>query len=411
MSLRDAEGALAPRVWLAIAGLGITQIVSWGSTYYLLTMLARPIIADLGLSPEVVASGMSILLALSAMLGPTIGRKMDMLGARPVMATGSVLAAAGLLCLSFAAGLASYLAAWTVLGMSASMILYPAAFTALTQIAPAQARQAITYLTLPGGLASTVFWPLSQTLLEVTDWRHICLIYAGLHLLVCLPVHLAVIPHGGVRVAAPAKVAQTGAGLPPEARRKAFVLFAAMLAFNAMLVTGVLNQFMTVMTGLGLSTDIAIVCGMLFGIAQVTSRIVEIVFGARSNPLSSGVAVNVGFPLAFACLALAPALPLAGIAFALLLGACNGILTIVRGALVLQLFGLSGYGEKLGKVIVAQGLMAAMAPMLITGALTAFGPGGTLACCLVIALSALVAMLMLFRHAARTMTPDRREAR
>ena len=389
-------------VWLAIAGLGVTQIIGWGSTYYLLTLLARPIGVSLGMSLELVSAGMSLLLLLSALLGPYAGRLMDMHGARPVMMTGSATAALGLAVLSQITASAGYFSAWLILGVAASMILYPAAFTALTQIVPDQARRAITLLTLPGGLASTVFWPLTNVLLEVTDWRSIALIYAGLNLCVCLPIHALVIPPGGAKLRPETQAAAGPEGLPAEARRKAFILFAAMLALNSLLVTGILNQFMTFMTGLGHTTDVAVLCGMLFGISQVTSRIVEITFGSRYDALYSGVFVSLCFPLAFLLLGLGGTLPVAGIAFAMIFGACNGLLTIVRGALVLSLFGISGYGEKLGKVIVAQGMMGAMAPVLMASMIGAFGAHGALLACLVLALAALVAMTLLFRHAARS---------
>jgi len=156
------------------------------------------------------------------------------------------------------------------------------------------------------------------------------------------------------------------------------------------------------MTGLGQAGDIAVLCGMLFGISQVTSRIVEILFGSRYDAMYSGIFVSMSFPLAFLLLGLGSPLPVAGIVFAMIFGASNGLLTIVRGALVLSLFGISGYGEKLGKVIVAQGVTGAMAPVLMASLIGAFGAPGALLVCIVLALMALVAMLLLFRHAARS---------
>ena len=388
---------------LAIGGLGVTQIISWGSTYYLLSILGAPISRDLGLSPAVVSSGLSIMLVLGAVFGPAAGRMMDRQGARMVMAIGSVIAAAGLMLLSGAQSLAGYLVAWLVIGLSSPLVLYPAAFTALTQIAPAQARRAITFLTLPGGLASTVFWPLTEWLLGGMDWRSVCQIYALLNLALCLPLHLAVIRRGPGTMQPGQINTAPGAGLPQDARRAAFLLLAGALALNALLVTGVLNQFMVVMRALGQSTENAVLFGMIFGISQTSARVLELAGGARFDALHMGLAVSTGFPVAVLFLVADPGAAWAGLMFAMLLGACNGLWTIVRGALVLRLFGVRGYGENLGVVIVAQGIAAAAAPIALAGLLDSVGAQMALLFLLAVSGLALVAMASLFRHASRVL--------
>jgi len=399
MSDFPPRNRLSRTTTLAVAGLGVTQIVGWGSTYYLLTLLGGPIAADLGFNPALVAAGLSIMLVLGAVLGPVAGRAMDTRGARPMMALGSLLAAAGLLALSQAAGVLSYLGAWLVIGLAAPLILYPAAFTALTQVAPGEARQSITWLTLPGGLASTVFWPLTHWLLNIWHWRTICLAYALIHLLVCLPLHLAVIRRASAEVVAAAEAAHKAIGLPVAARRRAALLFAAALAFNSLLVTGLLNQFVTVMHAIGQPAQWVVTLGMTFGIAQTSARIIDLITGARLDALRLGVAVAAGFPLAYGLLLIAPGAAVAGFGFAVLLGMSNGVWTIVRGAVVLRLFGVAGYGENLGTVIVAQGLAAAAAPMVFAALVDTLGAYAALAFSTVVALMGLVAMVALLRHA------------
>lgn len=390
---------------IAIGGLGITQVIGWGSTYYLLTVLGGPMGRSLELSPAMVSSGLSIMLVLGAVLGPVAGRAMDMNGARSIMALGSAIAAAGLVALSFAVGPVSYIAAWLLIGLSAPLVLYPAAFTALTQIDPGQARRAITFLTLPGGLASTVFWPLSEWLLTHYDWRAICQFYAALNLVLCLPLHLAVIRRTD-HAAPAARAAAHGDGLPGEARRLAFLLFAAALALNALLVTGILNQFIDLMRRLGQTPQNAVLIGMIFGLSQTSARVLELSSGARMDMLRLGLGVTLGFPAAVVLLMIAPASLVAGLAFAVVFGACNGLWTIVRGALVLRLFGVKGYGENLGTVIVAQGLAAAAAPVILAGILDWLGIAPTMAFAIVVSLLALVAMALLFRHATRHEQPQ-----
>lgn len=387
---------------LAIAALGMTQIIGWGSTYYLLTMLGRPIASELGLSSTLVAGGLSIMLVMGAVLGPMAGRAMDMHGARPIMAAGSCLAAIGLTALSFVIGPVSYIAAWLLIGLASPLILYPAAFTALTQIAPAQARRAITWLTLPGGLASTIYWPLTDALLTHYTWREVCLIYAALNVLVCLPLHLSLSrsPDGLRQTDETATASSTG--LPGPARRAAAVLFAGALAFNALLITGLLNQFIPIMRELGQQPAHAVMLGMAFGMAQTSARFLEILSGARIDSLVLGLMTASGFPIALLVLGSAPASLIAGFVFAAVFGACNGLWTIVRGAVVLRLFGTAGYGENLGTVIVAQGLAAAAAPIILAAIITAYGAPAGLIFCGVVSCVAVVAMVLLFRHATHS---------
>lgn len=390
---------------IAIAGLGVTQVIGWGSTYYLLTVLGGPMSRSLDLSPAMVSSGLSIMLVLGAVLGPVAGRAMDMNGARFIMALGSALAAVGLAALSFAVGPVSYIVAWLLIGLSSPLILYPAAFTALTQVDPGHARQAITFLTLPGGLASTVFWPLSEWLLTILDWRAICQVYAVLNLVVCLPLHLTVIRRA--EEAAPAAQASSSSeGLPGEARRLAFLLFAGALALNALLVTGILNQFIDLMRRLGQTPQNAVLIGMIFGMSQTSARVLELSSGARMDMLRLGLGVTLGFPAAVILLMIGPSSLAAGIAFAVVFGACNGLWTIVRGALVLRLFGVKGYGENLGTVIVAQGLAAAAAPVVLAGILDWLGVTAAMTFAVTVSLLALVAMALLFRHATRHEQPQ-----
>ena len=67
--------------------------------------------------------------------------------------------------------------------------LYDAAFAALVQVTPTRGRRAISYLTLFGGFASTVFWPIGYALNASVGWRTTLLASAAVNLLVCMPLH------------------------------------------------------------------------------------------------------------------------------------------------------------------------------------------------------------------------------
>src|SRR5260370_9952511 len=104
-----------------IGGLGAGQIIGWGSSFYLPTILAGDISRDTGLSEEVVYAGVPVMLLVSAALAPWLGRKLDRGGARVIMTTGSLVAALALALLAGAVDLKTYLFAWVVMGVSGSM--------------------------------------------------------------------------------------------------------------------------------------------------------------------------------------------------------------------------------------------------------------------------------------------------
>ena len=198
-----------------VAALGIVQILAWGSSYYLLAVLAGPIARDTGWPYAWVIGGVSLGLLVAGLAAVRVGRTIDSRGGRPVLAAAALLLAGGLALLAAAPGIPLYLAAWLVLGLGMGAGLYDAAFSTLGRLYGAQARGAITALTLWGGFASTVCWPLSAFLVESVGWRGACLAYAGLHLVLTLPLCLFALPREAPRPAS-APAADTG---PPRRQR------------------------------------------------------------------------------------------------------------------------------------------------------------------------------------------------
>jgi MFS family permease len=174
----------------AVVSLGFTQIISWGTTLYALGVLGKPIAADTGWSQSLVFGGLTVGLLVSGAVSARVGRYLDRHGGRLIMSLGSVLNAVGLVLLAQVHDPYSYLAAWAFLGLAMRLTLYDAAFGALVQVTPSRGRRAISYLTLFGGLASTVFWPIGHALNSAHGWRTTLLVFAVINLLVCLPLHV-----------------------------------------------------------------------------------------------------------------------------------------------------------------------------------------------------------------------------
>src|SRR5262249_28776469 len=173
----------------AVVALGITQITAWGTSYYCLGVLAGPIMADTGWSRSLVYFGFTVSLLVMGAVSAWAGRAIDRYGARAIMTAGTVIVSLGLYAFSLVQSEWAYLAVWALLGAGMRLCLYDAAFAALVQVVPSRGRLAISYLTLFGAFASTVFWVVGHYLNEAGGWRQTLALFAAINLAVCLPLN------------------------------------------------------------------------------------------------------------------------------------------------------------------------------------------------------------------------------
>lgn len=159
-----------------VSALGLTQIIGYGTLYYSFSILAPHIAADLAISLEEVFGYFSISLFIGGLSATVIGRQMDKIGAATVLTLGSVLSALTLILCAWSPSVAVFAGGIVLLEVSSGMVQYQAAFAALVENDPKTASRNITYLTLIGGFASTIFWPISAALLDVLTWREIYVI-------------------------------------------------------------------------------------------------------------------------------------------------------------------------------------------------------------------------------------------
>jgi hypothetical protein len=247
------------------------------------------------------------------------------------------------------------------------MTLYDAAFAAIVQVVPSRGRAAISYLTLFGGIASTVFWPIGFALEAAHGWRTTLLAFAAINLLVCLPLTWVGLSR---REAMPTATADGSAAqvsrapvLAGTTRRAGIVLFSVVMAASAFCYGALAAHLITVLTGAGLSAALAVTLASAKGIVQTLARFIDLVFGKNLHPLDLGRITLAFLPLSFLVLLLGGASLTSAIAFTILFGIANGLTTIVRGAVPLALFGTKGYGEILGILATPYLLLNAVAPM------------------------------------------------
>jgi len=395
------------RLRWVVTALGIAQIISWGSLFYPLAVLAGSIRRDLGIGDAAVFGSFTVGLFVSGFAAPAAGRLIDAHGGRVVLAGGSLLATAALAVLAQAQGLASLMAGYALAGLAMAGCLYDPAFAELHRISGTAYRKAVTALTLFGGFASTVFWPLSQALLDAAGWRATFWVYAALNLAICLPLHVLMLPRGRTRAARAVadtdlRPAETGA------RPAVFVWLATALALAAFLSSALSAHVIGLLTSSGLTARDAVVISSTIGAMQVAGRVAEFTVGRNLRPLTVGT-------LAFGLLALAVVLLtqvrgvwIAALAFAALYGWSNGVMTIVRGTVPGELFGHRRFGALLGRLAQPQFIARAIAPLAVT-LVFAVDAERTLTLYTLAAVG--LAALAAYRLALRSSTSERRERR
>jgi MFS family permease len=370
-----------------IAALGTTQTLAWASSYYLPAILADPIAHDLGVSPNWIFGAFSASLVIAAMLGPRIGRQIDLLGGRPVFCTSNLTLAAGLALLGITTSIPVLALAWLLLGIGMGCGLYDAAFAALGRIYGDNARRPITGITLFAGFASTVGWPLTALGLEAIGWRNTCFAWALAHILLGLPLNFLMLP------AVKGAKALAATSIKPYIPIDRTMILLAFTFAAAWTVTGAMAAHMPRILETGGATAVqAVAAGALFGPSQVIARIIEAGFLSRYHPLLSTRLACLTHPVGAAIFAVAGGA--ASSVFAISFGLGNGILTIARGTLPLAIFGPKDYGYRLGLIGAPARMAQAVAPLAFGFLIDAMGIR-ILIVSSALSLSALVALCLL----------------
>ncbi|MGA0594298.1 MFS transporter [Enterovirga sp. CN4-39] len=380
---------------VVITALGTTQILAWGSSYYLLAVLAVPISDDTGWPLPWVVGGLSLGLLVAGLVSPRVGRLIGDHGGRPVLAGSALLLGFGLALLGTAPNLGIYLLAWAVLGAGMGAGLYDAAFAALGWLYREKARPAITHLTLWGGFASTVCWPLSALLVERLGWRGTCFVYAAIQVGISLPLLLVTLRTIAADASMPKTATRKSTVSLSRSEWRAFLLLSGIWVVAGATTSVVSVHLITLLQESGLSLAAAVGLGALVGPSQVAARVIEMAAGGKHHPFWTLAAAMILIALGLLLLWVGLSLP----ALALILyGGGNGIYSIARGALPLALFGPDRYPALAGR-LAGPGLVAqALAPSLGAVLLARFGAGDAYLGLVILAMANLALVAALWRH-------------
>ncbi len=341
--------------------LGSTQLLAWATTYYTPAVVTAAAAASMQASPTALLGGFSWALLITGFASPRVGRRIDRVGGRGVLALGSAVMAAGMAVLAEWPTLVGWYVGWTVCGVGMAAGLYDASFATIGRLLGAAARPAIVGVTLFGGFASSLGWPMGVGLVRLLGWRATVLVYALILVGVNLPLILAFVPRAPAQasgVEAPVR----GGGLPPARGSAAFLLLAVFFSLRSAISSVVSVHALVLFRGLGLAAGAAVAVAALIGPMQVAGRVLEVAFGRRLDPLVTSWLGAALLPAGVA--AMLTGAPVVG--FAVAYGMSNGILTISRGTLPLHLFGARGYATRIGRLALPVMLAQAVAPTAVT---------------------------------------------
>jgi len=262
-----------------------------------------------------------------------------------MMTTGSVVGVLALLAVVVAPNLLAFYAAWVLMGIAQSCVLYPPAFVALTRWYGPHRVKALTTVTLVGGLASTVFAPLTAVLLDVVGWRGTYLVLAAVFGVVTITLHATCLtapwPVGTRRHQEPDDPAAARAVI----RSRPFVVLTAAMAAGGLGMYAATVNLVPLLTHRGFSTHLAAVALGLCGAGQLAGRIAYRSIALRTTPTSRTtmiLGVGAGSVL---LLGLVPGPAAALIAIAIAAGAIRGAHTLLQATAVADRWGTRSFGH------------------------------------------------------------------
>ena len=356
-----------------VAALAVGQVLCWAALYYTFSSLVLPMQGALGWDKPLTMGAFTLGLFVWGAATYPVGAAIDRGHGRAVMTGGAALAGLGFLGWSQAAAAWHLYAAWAVLGAAMAMTLYEPAFNVLTKRYPLRYLEGITALTLVGGFASTLAFPAVAALMAAFGWRGALAGIGALLLFGVAPLHAWAL-RGPAGVAAQATAdAEEHSTLRQALATRAFWLLTLTFTLYAFASAALWAHVMPAFAAKGLDAPQALAVLVWVGPAQVAGRLAY-VWAGRALPLHLlGIAVLAGMPLSLLLFALSDRVAVL-LLFALLFGIANGLVTIVRGALVPEYFGRRHVG-RIGGAMSAVGLLARAAAPLLTAWLLLLVPG------------------------------------
>ncbi|MFF2777169.1 MFS transporter [Streptomyces sp. NPDC058052] len=343
-----------------LPALCATQITGWGVVYYAFPVLNPEITASTGWSTTATMAAFSLALVVSGVAGIRVGRIIDRRGPRTVMTAGSAVGAASLVVVGLAPNLPVFFAGWALAGFSMAATFYQPAFAALTRwFAPDHVR-ALTVVTLAGGLASTVFAPLTAALAAQHTWRTTYLVLAVVLAVITVPAH-------ALALRAPWPPAPPAAAHADETPRtivrgRPFLLLGLAFTLSAFAMYAVVFTLVPLLLERGYTTGQAAWALGIGGAGQTLGRTLYASLARHTGTTTRTVVLIALGALTTAALAAVPGPYGLLIAVSLVAGVVRGNLTLLQATAVTERWGATHYGRLSGILGAPAMTASALAP-------------------------------------------------
>jgi len=393
--------------WLSLA-----QLITWGSGFYGFALFMGPMEAALGMDRAQSSLAFSLALLGEGVMAFAVGRWVDQGHARRVMTLGSLAVGLCFVAHRWVDSVAGFYAVWSCMGLAWAATLYTPAFTVLTQRYGSAYRRAIITMTFLGGLASTVFIPLTAALVEHWGWRDALWVLAALNALVCAPLHAWWLRPSSSHSHSPAGAAvlvdHTSHHAQHEHRtwsahlkQPAFWWLSVFVVLMMGTTAALPPHLVSLLREAGMSEAWAIAMPASIGVFQVVGRLALYATEHRLPVHQGNLWLPALIPLGFAVLLWGYGQVWWSLLFVLLFGVGNGLLTIVRATAMTEYVSRLHTGSLNGLLGFPTALARALAPWVL-GLLWSSQSGYTwgLVCMCALGLVAVVCMWMAQKSSA-----------
>jgi MFS family permease len=353
-----------------VAWLSLGQLISWGSIFYTFALIMSPVENELNISRAQSSMAFSLALLVEGLLAYPVGRLIDRGHERMVMTAGSLLAGVCLIFHSLVTDLFGFYAVWAGLGAAMAGVLYTPVFSVVTRRFPENFRRAIITMTFLGGLASTVFLPLTAWLISTLGWRSAMVALALFHFLVCTPLHALILKDAPKPLPKAAKIGRmVGAGLSSYVWQAPFLLIGCFVIMMMAVTTALPAHMISLLRENGLSETWVIAIPASIGAIQVLGRLVLYFFEHHFDLHLANRLIPMLIPVGLMFLLVAPMLgekqSWGVICFVTLYGLGNGMITIVKGTAIAQYVSQKNVASLNGVLGLPIALARASAPLML----------------------------------------------
>jgi MFS family permease len=339
----SGRAAYRSRGWGIVGALSVTETVSWGILYYAFAAFLIPMRDELGFSTAQLTGAYSLALAVSAATGIAVGRFLDRHSPRALMTAGSIAGSLLVVAWSQVDGLVAFYVLWVGIGFVMATVLYEPAFIVVAKhfTVAAERRRAMTAMTLVAALASFIFLPVSQALIEAHGWRDALLVLAAILAAVTVPLHALVLCAPSRR--AQAEAAKTSAAAGDALRTSPFWLLSMAFVIASLSTIAMTVFAIPFLLERGYSASFAAFAVGLIGVSQIPGRLL---YAPVAAVLPRALATASVFTWIAAGIAIVVSIDAtaAVVAGLVLLGMGNGMATLARATAIADLYGSGAYG-------------------------------------------------------------------